>query len=143
MYRNKQNITTVPRNERDMSKHLSRVCKVDQFATQPFNIGDFGYPRNSIASMAHAQTYEEYKAIASMLQQTPKEFNVPKGTKFEDAIKLVRPRMCQSPAELEIFANQLAQLDMDKANDAYLKALENVDVSKSASKQEDVELKTE
>lgn len=143
MYRTINKIGRTRQSSIDPQKILHRLCQIDQFATQSFNLSDFGFPRNSIAAMAHAQSYEEYKAIASMLQQSPKEFNVPKGTKFEDAIRLVRPRSCQSPAELEIFAREIANLDMEKANDAYLKALEDVDVSKSASKQETVEIKTE
>lgn len=144
MYRTINKIGRTRQSSIDPQKILHRLCQIDQFATQSFNLSDFGYPRNSIAAMAHAQSYEEYKAIASMLQTSPREFNIPKGTKFEDAIRLVRPRSCQSPAELEIFANNLADLDMEKANDAYLKALEDVKVDKkSASKQETVETKTE
>lgn len=110
-------------NSRLDKKHMHLACKVDQFASQPFNKGSFGWPRNSVSAMAHAATYNEFLMIAQSLSKNPAKYNIPDGTSLKDALAMTRPRMCQSPAELDLFAQQLADRDMDKLNEAYLVAL--------------------
>lgn len=110
-------------NSRLDKKHMHLACKVDQFASQPFNKGSFGWPRNSVSAMAHAATYSEFLMIAQSLSKNPAKYNIPDGTSLKDAIAMTRPRMCQSPAELDLFAQQLADRDMAKMNEAYLVAL--------------------
>lgn len=115
-------------------KQLHLVCKVDQFNAQPFNKNQFGWQMNSIAAMAKAVNYSEYLAIAQQIVKQPKQFNLPDGVSLKEALSLCRPRMCQSPAELDLFAEQLANLDMDKMNDAYLKALKDIKVDEPLQK---------
>lgn len=111
--------------KRDIDKsQLHRVCKVDQFQAKDFNKNDFGWSSNSIAAMAKAATYSQFMAIAQQISQTPAKFNLPKSATVKDAIALCQPRMAQSPAELDMWAQSLASRDMEKLNDAYEKALQ-------------------
>lgn len=120
MYRSKSNISRVV-TKKDFSKQLHRVCKVDQFNAQPFNKGNFGWSRNSVSAMAHAVNYQEFLSIAQAIASNPRQFNLPDKCSFKDALAMCRPRMCQSPYELDLFAKQLAQNDMDNLNAQYLK----------------------
>lgn len=122
MYHSKSMTKTITKSRLN-KKQLHLVCKVDQFASQPFNKGNFGWPRNTISAMANAVNYNEFLMIASTIAKTPAKYNIPEGTSLKDAIAMCRPRMCQSPAELDLFAEQLASRDMDKLNASYLEAL--------------------
>ena len=102
---------------------LHRICKVDQFNSQSFNKSEFGWSRNSISAMAKAVNYSEFLALASQIAKTPAKFNLPEKCSLKDALALCRPRMAQSPAELDMFAKQLADNDLDKLNEQYLKNL--------------------
>ena len=122
MYRNKSSITPVLKSS---LKKLHRVCAVDQFNAQPFNKGSFGWARNTISAMAHAVNYSEFLALAQQIAKTPRQFNLPDKCSFKDAIAYCRPRMCQSPYELDMYAQQLAQNDFDNLNAQYLKNIQN------------------
>lgn len=123
MYRDSSKVvsfTTV-----DQSKQLHRVCKVDQLNAKQFMQNDFGWPSNSISAMVRASSYQEFLMLAQNISTSPKQFNLPDGCSVKDAVALCRPRSCQSPAELELYAAQLASMDMEKMDEAYLKALDN------------------
>lgn len=132
MYRD--SIKVVSFDTINQSKQLHRVCKVDQINAKDFSQNDFGWPSNSISAMSRASSYQEFLMLAQSITKSPKQYNLPDGCSVKDAIALCRPRSCQSPAELELFANQLANMDMAKIDEAYLKALDNkpLDPDKSA-----------
>lgn len=106
------------------NKQNHLVCKVDQFSAKEFNNNDFGWSANTISAMAKAATYSEFMAIAQSISNTPAKYNLPAKCSLKDALSLCRPRMAQSPAELDMWAEQLATRDMEKLNDAYEKALQ-------------------
>lgn len=105
------------------TKQNHLVCKVDQFSAKEFNNNDFGWSANTISAMAKAATYSEFMAIAQSISNTPVKYNLPAKCSIKDALALCRPRMAQSPAELDMWAEQLASRDMEKLNDAYERAL--------------------
>lgn len=109
----------------NQSKQLHRVCKVDQVNSKDFSQNVFGWPSNSISAMARASSYQEFLMLAQSITKIPKQYNLPDGCSVKDAISLCRPRSCQSPAELELYAHQLAAMDIEKMDEAYLKALDN------------------
>ena len=94
-----------------------RICKVDSFMAQPFNRSAFGWSRNSVSAMAAAVNYSEFLAIAQQISKTPAQFNLPDNCSLKDALAICRPRFAQSPYELDLFAKQLADNDMDRLNE--------------------------
>lgn len=123
MYRD--NIVTSSIEVRKLQS-IHRVCKVDQFPSKDFNNNAFGWISNSISAMARASTYQEFLMLAQSISQTPAKYNLPENCSFKDALSLCRPRYSQNPCELDIFAQQLADMDGRKLDEAYLKALKGV-----------------
>lgn len=123
MYRDDINTSKL---EVRQTKNLHRVCKVDQFVSKDFNNNVFGWTTNSISAMARAATYQEFLMLAQSISQSPAKYNLPDNCSFKDAISLCRPRFAQNPCELDIFAQQLADMDGRKLDEAYLKALKDV-----------------
>ena len=76
--------------------------------------------------MARAATYQEFLMLSQSISQSPARYNLPDNCSFKDAISLCRPRFAQNPCELDIFAQQLADMDGRKLDEAYLKALKDV-----------------
>lgn len=125
MYREFIKKDNVALQKKDFSKQLHRICKVDQFSAQPFNMGNFGWSRNSISAMANATNYQEFLSIAQAIAKSPRQFNLPDKCSYKDALALCRPRNAQSPYELELFAKQLAENDMRNLSEQYMKNIQN------------------
>ena len=128
MYRDNPRVGSVVVRE---TKNLHRVCKVDQFASKPFNNNDFGWTTNSISAMARATTYQEFLMLAQSISQTPSKYNLPDKCSFKDAMSLCRPRFAQNPCELNDFIEGLAAMDMRKIDEAYLNSLRDIKIDPS------------
>lgn len=115
------------------NKDIATCCvPIDQYDSQSFNINDFGYTRNDISQLARAQSVQEYDMIMKRLQVLKSNGDIPKDVTPQEAISRVRSRYLQSPNELLGFAESLARGDMQKLDDAYRKAMENVKVDKES-----------
>ena len=117
------------------------VAGVDQFDGQDFNINDCGFIRNDLCQLMRAQSQAEYDMKLKTLTEIPSS-SIPDDVSIEDVIATITPRYAQSPAELAIFAESLAQRDMVKYHDVYEKALKDVKIKKEESSST-VELKSE
>lgn len=116
----------------EKSQFNSRVAGVDQFDGQDFNINDCGFIRNDLCQLMRAQSQAEYDMKLKTLTEIPSS-SIPDDVTTEDVISMIKPKYAQSPAELAIFAESLAQRDMVKYHDAYEKALKDVKVNDSES----------
>lgn len=111
------------------SQYNSFIAAVDQYDKQDFNLNDNGFIRNDISQLMRAQSLAEYDMKLKSLMEIPPS-SLPDEVSIADAISLITPRYVQSPAELAIFAESLAQRDMVKYHDAYEKALKDVEINK-------------
>lgn len=109
------NLSTVSDDD-SKRKLLNEVCVVDNFDSNHFNLNGAGFIRNDISRLARAQSEEEYRMILSTLQEVKNDMSLPKGLTNEDAIRLCKPRLSQSPSELAQFADVLASYDVSKRN---------------------------
>ena len=99
---------------------------IEQFDAADFNRNDNGFIRNDIAQLARATSESEYQAMLKKLVVLKNDGGIPDGMKLSDAVQLIKPRYCQTPAELERFASDVARLDMEKLDEAYRKSIEPV-----------------
>lgn len=101
----------------------SRVVPIDQFAAKDFNANAAGWTRNDISQLVAATTKSQYDAIAERLIQNKGRYNIPDDMTMADAVKVIQPRYCQSPLEIQQFAEHVGQLKLDEA---YRNALKDV-----------------
>lgn len=93
------------------------VAPIEQFAAKEFFNNDAGWTRNDIAVLAACTSKSQYDAIVQRLVERKADFNLKPETKLIDAYKICTPRWCQSPLELQNFAEYAANLqlaDVDK-----------------------------
>ena len=110
--------------EPDYLNDSAPMVAVEQFDAADFNRNDNGFIRNDIAQLARATSESEYQAMLKKLVVLKNEGGIPDGMKLSDAVQLIKPRYCQTPAELERFASDVARLDMEKLDEAYRKSIE-------------------
>lgn len=101
---------------------------IDNYDSQDFNLNDAGWIRNDISALARAQSKAEFDMIMSRLQVQPDKPGIGDDVSIEDAIKQIRPRWCQSPNELELWAQMTNGDVMDKLDAAYRQSLKDVKV---------------
>lgn len=106
---------------------------IDNFDSQDFNLNDAGWVRNDISALARAQSKAEFDAIMARLQVQPDKPGIGDDVSLEDAFKQIRPRWCQSPNELELWAQMTNGDVMEKLDAAYRKSLEDTQVDTNAS----------
>ena len=104
---------------------------IDNYDSQDFNLNDAGWIRNDISALARAQSKAEFDAIMSRLQVQPDKPGIGDDVSLEDAFKQIRPRWCQSPNELEFWAQMTNGDVMDKLDAAYRESLKDVKVDNS------------
>lgn len=102
-----------------------RIIAIDNFASQEFNLNQFGHLRSAVSALAHCQSMAEYEMIARNLSQRPAQFGCKEGVSFADAIRTLKPRWCQMPSELSMFADGLASDDFTRLQAEYDKNLAN------------------
>lgn len=101
----------------------NRLAVVDQFQVEEFNLNDAGWPRNTIACLARCQTVEQYRALAERLVKRDIVSDKNQKLTLKERFAAIRPRSCQTPADIELFAQQVAKIDMGRIDDAYHEAL--------------------
>lgn len=95
-----------PRFFVETNKRCSLV--VEQFDGKDFNNNECGWTRNDISQLARAQSKQEFDMILSRLSELkPSSDGITK-----DTIDKIKPRYCQSPLELQVFAESVAQREM-------------------------------
>lgn len=104
------------------SAKLCRVAKVDQYDNKDFNINEAGFIRNDISQLARAQNYQEFQLILSRLTENQSK-SLPKNFDKDKVLRDLRPRYCQSDAEIEQYIGYLAENAVNDNNEAYEKAL--------------------
>lgn len=121
MFRVKKNIS-VPGEA-----FISSPVAIEQFAAKEFFNNAAGWHKNDIAAIAACTTQEQYNALLSSLQMNDPKFDVKDGDKIADSIRKIVPRWCQSPSEIQNFAEGYASKQLD---DAYNEALKDVELKK-------------
>lgn len=100
---------------------------IEQFAAKDFFNNAAGWHKNDIAAIAACTTQEQYNALLSSLQMNDPKFDIKDGDKIADSIRKIVPRWCQSPSEIQNFAESYASKQLD---DAYNEALKDVEIKK-------------
>lgn len=109
----------------ELSSESSIPVAIEQFGSKDFFSNYAGWTRNDINALQACTTKAQYDALLQRLTISEPKYNVKDGSKFVDALKSVIPRWCQSPNELMLYAQQIAEGAMDTMDDAYKKALED------------------
>lgn len=118
--------TVLPFEFKDKSELLTSTDAViiDDYDSQDFNRNDCGWIRNDISQLMRAQSRDEYDMLLKRLDVRNESDSLPKDMPKSEAIKRIKPRYAQSVVELEQYAEQLANIDMAKVDEAYRKALD-------------------
>lgn len=116
----------------DVKRFNFEGAPVSQFDSQDFNINDCGFVRNDLSVLMRAQSQSEYEMRLKSLQEIDSS-SLPDDMSIEDALATIIPRYTQSPSELALFAEQLAQRDMRTLDDAYRQALKDKDKEKDSA----------
>lgn len=134
--------TVLPFVFKDKSELLTSTDAViiDDYDSQDFNRNDCGWIRNDISQLMRAQSRDEYDMLLKRLDVRNESDSLPKDMPKSEAIKRIKPRYAQSIVELEQYAEQLANIDMAKVDEAYRKALDD---KKFASKEANLESSVE
>lgn len=110
-----------------------RVCAIDTFDQQDFNLNEAGWIRNDISQMARAQSLSEYEAIMRRLVTRPDEPD--DGLTDDQRLQMIKPRYCQSYNEVVAFAEKMTDRSFAALHASYEKLQasksENVVESKS------------
>lgn len=136
MFRNFENSVFVYGQKSALKKPSYGVVPVDQYDSQEFNLNDAGWVRNDISQLARAQSKAEFDMLLSRLVEIKNSGGLPDDMSVDDAINSIRPRWCQSPAELELFAEWTNSDIMSKLDEAYRKAVNTSADETSASSSE-------
>lgn len=94
-----------------------RICAIDSFDQQGFNINEAGWVRNDISQLARAQSLSEYEAILRKLATRPDQPD--DGLTDDQRLQLIKPRYCQSYNEVVAFADKLTERSYAALHDAY------------------------
>lgn len=123
--------TVLPFEFKDKSELLTSTDAViiDDYDSQDFNRNDCGWIRNDISQLMRAQSRDEYDMLLKRLDVRNESDSLPKDMPKSEAIKRIKPRYAQSVVELEQYAEQLANIDMAKVDEAYRKALEGKEIA--------------
>lgn len=107
----------------EIKKPSIGLVPVDQYDAQDFNLNEAGWIRNDISQLARAQSKAEFDMIMSRLTEIKSSGGLPDDISIDEAIKSIRPRWCQSPNELEQFAEWTNPDVMAKLDEAYQKSV--------------------
>ena len=123
-------------------------CPICQNPAQEFNIdASTGRPMEDITSLIRASDDLEARRIVNAMPEF-KSDNLPEDMSDSDAIKFMKPSLCQLPSELKRFHESIGQLIIDKKqetadklkaekeqrlNDAVMKQLGVTDVSSNVN----------
>lgn len=97
---------------------------IEQFGSKEFFKNYAGWTRNDINALQACTTKAQYDALIQRLSINDAKFNVKEGSKVVDALKSAIPRWCQSPNELQAYAEQIAQDVIDTMPDDFKKSLQ-------------------
>lgn len=125
-------VVSVPSSSVDSVKSAvkqSHLVPVDQYSGQEFFRNDAGWCRNTISSLARCETLEQYKMLASRLVKSDVKTDGLQDLSIDERFKLIRPRSCQLPCEVNVYAETIASIDADHLRVAY----SNATVSPSGS----------
>lgn len=100
-----------------------RRIRVFDSQTGDYSINSHGFIRSDFAELNSREDIYKYAAALSRMQELDAQSNLPKDCTLEDAVRMIRPRWCQSPAELDRFE----QYCIDNALDFYNKLKQNTD----------------
>lgn len=97
----------------------SHLVPVDQFSGQDFFRNEAGWCRNTISALARCETLEQYKMLASRLVKIDPKCDNFQGLTIEERFKLIRPRGCQLPCEVNVYAETIASVDAERLRAVY------------------------
>ena len=112
------NSSNSARNVRKETR-VDKLCVVDQFDAQDFNLNSAGWTRNDICQLARAQTQQEYDAIMKRLNIIPDAPGNADGKSRLDAINGIKSRYCQSAVEIEQYAQIYSEDEQRRLSAAY------------------------
>lgn len=103
---------------------IKKVCSVDQFAAQSFNIAANGFIGNPLSQLARATSVQQIENILKRVTEVPSQSNLPKNIKLVDAFNYIKPRYAQSELECLLFAEQVAAYEQNQIDTASRSAVE-------------------
>lgn len=109
------------------SKISSRVCiapkfndrsvrAVDTFESAGYTLNEFGHIRNDFSQLNEAQNTLEFQRALAKMQEIQAAQPDNSNKSFEELVREVRPRWCQTPAELDRFEQYLINTELDYYN---------------------------
>lgn len=102
---------------------------VDNFVSKEFFENECGWTRNDLSSLAAAQTKQQYDAIVERLQINQPKFDMKDGETIKERLSRQMSRYCQSPNEIQQYAEMVASAELSRlSDDAYKNALKDVKV---------------
>lgn len=102
---------------------------VDNFMSKEFFENECGWTRNDLSALAAAQTKQQYDAIVERLQINQPKFDMRDGETIKDRLSRQMSRYCQSPNEIQQYAEMVASAELSRlSDDAYKNALNDVKV---------------
>lgn len=107
---------------------------VDNFMSKEFFENECGWTRNDLSALAAAQTKQQYDAIVERLQINQPKFDMKDGETIKDRLSRQMSRYCQSPNEIQQYAEMVASAELSRlSDDAYKNALNDVKVQTDQS----------
>lgn len=102
---------------------MSLYVPVDQYSKQDFNLNEAGWIRDTISTIARAQTIEEYNALVSRLTQVAAGSSLPDDLTDQQAFDMIKPRYSQSNQEIQQYIEFTNGSFAERVTAAYKKAL--------------------
>lgn len=120
MYKRIQNGSSIAQG---VVVNKQRVIRVYDSQAGEYSVNSHGFLRSDFSELNAREDAYRYAAALSRMQELDAQSNLPENATLEDAVRLVRPRWCQSPAELDRFE----QYCIDNALDFYNKLKSDTD----------------
>lgn len=91
------------------------TCPIDQSPAKDFNIDPYtGRPTEEITKAMRAQTAAEQQTLFMNLTQYKGDF-LPESVEPREALKFMKPSLCQLPSELAEWQESLTKFELDTA----------------------------
>lgn len=123
--------TLVPGTKCVSAPIVNKVRKIRVYDSQSgeYSVNSCGFLRSDFAELNSREDAYRYAAALSRMQELDAQSNLPENCTLEDAVRIIRPRWCQSPAEMDRFE----QYCIDNALDLYKRLKEKTDEDVAAA----------
>lgn len=103
-------ITLVPKESNLIDS--ATVRPIDTFESANYMLNSFGHIRNDFATLSDSQDELQFQRTLSRMQELHSEPTA-KDASFDELVSTLRPRWCQTPAELDRFEQYVIDNELD------------------------------